>query len=71
MKTKSHFSLERAYQEYAARPMPKLNKNHLHDRPKYQLENEAIRREVAWIARKYGVTFEALDKLIEEKAALL
>lgn len=66
MKTKYHFNeemtpivrgtlgarLERAFQEYAARPMPKLDEKHLFDRSKHQLEQEAIRREVTWKFKK-------------------
>jgi len=58
-------ALERAYNEYAALPIPKLDEKHLHDRPKYQLENEAIREQIAWVARKHGVEFKDLDNFIE------
>ena len=60
--------LNRAYEEYAARPMPKINENHRHDRSKFQLEEEAIRGEITWIARKYGLTFIKLDTYIEERS---
>lgn len=57
--------LQRAFKEWEALPMPTLDQNHIFDRPKVQLEDEAIKSQIKWVARKYGVTFEALDKLIE------
>ena len=57
--------LQRAFNEWENLPMPALDQNHIFDRPKVQLEDEAIRSQIAWVARKYGVTFKALDKLIE------
>ena len=48
--------------------MPGVNQNHLFDRSKYQLEEEALRKQVAWVARKYGVTFKELDDFIETKS---
>jgi len=60
--------IERAFEEYAAAPMPKLNQNHIFDRSKHELENNAIRRQIAWISRKYGITFKELDDYIEEQS---
>ena len=56
---------ERAYEEWKNLPMPSFNQNHVSDRPKYQLEDEAIRGQIKWVARKYGLTFKELDDYIE------
>ena len=60
--------LQWAYEEWRGLPMPSFNPNHLHDTPKPELEEAAIRGQIKWVAQKYGVTFRALDNYIEEKS---
>ena len=64
-------SLLAAYEEYKTSPMPKLNQNHIHDRPKPELEDEAIRKQIRSIAEKHGILFKELDDYIEEESKKL
>lgn len=59
--------IERAYNEWARLPMPTLDQNHIFDRSKYQLEDEAIKTEIKWVAKKYGLEFRDLDMFIQNK----
>lgn len=61
-------ALQLAYEDYANSPMPKLNQNHIHDRPKFQLEHEAIIGQIKSIAKEYGLSFRDLDNYIELKS---
>ena len=57
--------LQRAFIEWESLPMPTFDQTHIFDRPKVELEDDALRSQTAWVARKYGVEYKDLDKLIE------
>jgi len=58
-------ALRCAFDEYKNSPMPTLNQNHIFDRPKFQLEHEAITGQIKSIAKKHGLSFRDLDDYIE------
>lgn len=57
--------LQLAFEDYKNSPMPTLNQNHIFDRPKFQLEHEAITGQIKAIAEKHGLSFRDLDNYIE------
>ena len=63
--------IEIAYEQYKNSPMPKLNQNHIFDRPKHELENEAIRNQIKRIAELNSVSFKELDDYIESESKKL
>jgi len=64
-------NLEIAYEQYKNSPMPTLNQNHISDRPKFQLEDEAIRNQIKRIAESNGISFKELDDYIESESKKL